>query len=154
MVWLAVCSKGVSPMMIFDKGIVNHDRYIKEVLPVALKYGNHVFRNDWTFQQNGATSHTHRLTQEWCHDNFPAFIDKDHWAPNSPDLYPLDYCVWDEFAKFIDWNKVTSKATVILELKNAVKKIRKDVVVLGPIDCIACLKIMETAQDNKNIYVL
>ena len=43
MVWLGVCSKGVSPLVIFEQGTVDHDRYIKEVLPVALKYGNHIF---------------------------------------------------------------------------------------------------------------
>lgn len=88
--WLAVCSKCVSPMVTFDKGTLNHDRYIKEVLPVALKYGNHVFRNDWISQQDGDTSHTHRLIQGWCHDNFPAFIGKDHWPSNGLDLNPLD----------------------------------------------------------------
>ena len=61
-------------------------------------------------------------------DNFPAFIDKDHWPPNSPDLNPLDYCIWDEFVKVINWNKVTSKTTLIQELKKTVKKIRKDIV--------------------------
>jgi hypothetical protein len=61
-------------------------------------------------------------------DNFPAFIDKDHWPPNSPDLNPLDYCIWDEFVKVINWNKVTSKPTLIQELKRAVKKIRKNIV--------------------------
>ncbi|CAF1557631.1 unnamed protein product, partial [Adineta ricciae] len=50
---------------------------------------------------------------------FPGFIDKDHWPLNSPDLNPLDYCIWDEFVKVIDWNKVTSKPTVIQELKHA-----------------------------------
>ena len=75
MVWLAVCSKGASPLVIFKKGTVDHDRYIREVLPVALEYGNKVFGNDWTFQQDGAKPHTHRLTQEWCRNNFPSFID-------------------------------------------------------------------------------
>ena len=56
------------------------------------------------------------------------FIDKDHWPPNSPDRNPLNYCIWDEFVKVINWNKVTSKATMIQELKHAVKKIRKNVV--------------------------
>ena len=50
MVWLAVCSKGVSRLVIFEQGTVDHDRYMKEVLPVALRCGNHVFGNDWTFQ--------------------------------------------------------------------------------------------------------
>ncbi|CAF4754971.1 unnamed protein product, partial [Rotaria socialis] len=62
------------------------------VLPVALKYGNELFGNDWIFQQDNATPHTHILTQQWCQEHFPTFIDKDHWPPNSPDLNPLDYC--------------------------------------------------------------
>ena len=113
MVWLAVCSKGVSPLVIFEQGTVDHPRYIEEVLPVALKYGNIVFGKDWTFQQDGAKPHIHHLTQQWCRDNFPGFIDKDHWPPNSPDLNSLDYCIWDEFANIIDWNKATSKETLI-----------------------------------------
>ena len=43
MIWLGVCSKGVRPLVILDKGTIDHDRYIKEVLPVAIKYGNKVF---------------------------------------------------------------------------------------------------------------
>ncbi|CAF1366313.1 unnamed protein product [Adineta ricciae] len=123
-----VCSKALSPLVIFEQRTVDRDRYIKEVLSVALKYGNHVFGNDWTFQQDGARPHTHRITQQWCHSNFPGFIDKDHWPPNSPNLNPLDYYIWDEFVKVIDWNKVTSKPTMIQELKRAVKKIRKEAV--------------------------
>jgi hypothetical protein len=36
MIWLAACSEGVSPLLIFEKGTVDHARYIKEVLPIAL----------------------------------------------------------------------------------------------------------------------
>ena len=57
MVRLGACSKGISPLVIFQEGTVDHAGYIMEVLPVALKYGNKVFGNDWTFQQDGATSH-------------------------------------------------------------------------------------------------
>jgi inhibitor of nuclear factor kappa-B kinase subunit alpha len=108
MVWLGVCFKGVSPLVIFESGTVDHDRYIKEVLSVALKYGNDMFGNDWTFQQDGAKPHIHAKSQEWCVNNFPSFIDKDHWPPNSPDLNPLDYCIWNEFAQAIKLNTVTS----------------------------------------------
>ncbi|CAF4691140.1 unnamed protein product [Rotaria socialis] len=94
------------------------------VLPVALKYGNELFGNDWIFQQDNATPHTHILTQQWCQEHFPTFIDEDHWPPNSPDLNPLDYCIWDEFVGHINWNNVQSKVTLIRELKRAVKKIR------------------------------
>ncbi len=128
MVWLAVCSKGVSPLVIFEKGTVDHDRYIREVLPVALKFGNDMFGNGWIFQQDGAKPHIHAKSQEWCANNFPSFIDKDHWPPNSPDLNPLDYCIWNEFAELIDWDAVTSKKTPISAVKRAVRKISQDVV--------------------------
>ena len=60
--------------------------------------------------------------------NFSSFINKDHWPPNSPDLNPLDYSIWDEFVHAIKWDKVTSKKTLIEELKKSVKKIRTEVV--------------------------
>ena len=65
MIWLGVCSKGVRPLVILDKSTIDHDRYIKDVLPVAIKYGNKGFGDDWTYQQDNATPHTHNLTQEW-----------------------------------------------------------------------------------------
>ena len=64
MVWLGVCSKRLSALVIFENGTVDHDRYINEVLPVALKYGNSIFGNDWTFQQDGAKPYFHEKTQE------------------------------------------------------------------------------------------
>ncbi|CAF3942807.1 unnamed protein product, partial [Rotaria magnacalcarata] len=36
MVWLGVCSNGVTPLVIFDPGTVDHAEYIQKVLPVAL----------------------------------------------------------------------------------------------------------------------
>jgi len=54
----------VSTLVIFEQGTVDHAPYIKQVLPVSFKYGNHVFGKDWTFQQDGARPHTHQLTQQ------------------------------------------------------------------------------------------
>jgi hypothetical protein len=39
MVWLGAGSLGLTPLIIPDKGTVDHQRYISEVLQVALKYG-------------------------------------------------------------------------------------------------------------------
>ena len=64
MVWLAVCSQSVSPLIIFDDGTLNHVRYINEVLPVALQYENKVFGNHWTFQQDSGRPHIHVKTQQ------------------------------------------------------------------------------------------
>lgn len=125
MVWLGACTKGVTPLVILD-GNVDHRVYIKKVLPVARKFGNECFGDRWTFQQDGARAHTHHLSQDWCTDHFPSIIDKEHWPPNSPDLNPLDYFVWDEFVHQMNWKNVRSKKSLIAELKRAVKRIRLD----------------------------
>ena len=127
-VWLAVCSEGVAPLVLFEKGTRDHHRHIKEVLSVTLRYQNSKFGNNWIFQQDNRTSHTHQETQDWCCQHFPSFIIKDTWLANTPDLNPLDYCIWEEFAQAISWNKVTWKSLLIAELKLSVKKIRLYVV--------------------------
>ena len=128
LLWLGVCSKGVTPLVIFDEGSVDHQRYIREVLRVAADYGKKVFGNNWTFQQDGARPHTHHLSQQWCQDNDPCFFDKDRWPANSPDLNPLDYSIWNELVHAIQWHRVTSKTTLIEELKRAVHRIRDETV--------------------------
>ena len=64
MVWLAVWSEGVAPLLLFEKDTLDHHRYIKEVLPVAPRYGNSKFGNNCTFQQDNGTLHTHQETRE------------------------------------------------------------------------------------------
>ena len=59
---------------------------------------------------------------------FLIFLDMDTWPANSPDLNPLDYCIWDEFVQAINWDKVTWKSSLIAELKRGVKKIHLYVV--------------------------
>ena len=77
--------------MISEDGTMAAERYIEEILPVALKCGNKMFGNNWTYHQNGARSPIDSLSQRWCADHFPTFIPKNRWSPNSPDLCPLDY---------------------------------------------------------------
>ena len=47
-----------------------------------------------TLQQDGATSHTTRLVQDWCKDNFKLFWPKKLWPPSSLDLNPMDFGIW------------------------------------------------------------
>ena len=51
MVWLGVCSKCLTSLVILDVGSLDHDKYIKKVLPVAKKCGNKMLENDWTFNK-------------------------------------------------------------------------------------------------------
>ena len=59
MVWVGACSKELTPLIILDEGTMDHRRYIDEILPVALKYGNESFGDNGTFQQDGVKPHTH-----------------------------------------------------------------------------------------------
>ena len=76
MVWLGA---GVSPLVIFEEGTVDHERYTQEVLPVVLKFGNDMFGDNWMFQQDGGRPHIHQKTEDWCRTHLPCFIDKNHW---------------------------------------------------------------------------
>ncbi|CAF2082706.1 unnamed protein product [Rotaria magnacalcarata] len=128
MVWLGACSAGLTPLVILDKTSVNHEIYIKEVLPVALNFGNKMLGDQWTYQQEAATPHTHQLTQEWCARHFASFMPKDRRPANSPDLNPLDYCICNELVQAMDWGRVQTKLTLIEELKRSVKKIKPEIV--------------------------
>ena len=77
-VWLGVCSQGVRPLLVFDQGVVDHARYIDDVLPVALEHGNRTFGEHVILRQDCAKPQIHHLTQTWCLYNFPSLIDKDH----------------------------------------------------------------------------
>ena len=55
--------------------------------------------NDFIFQQDGAPSHTSRITQEHLDANTPELIGKDDWPSLSPDLNPMNYHVWDSLSE-------------------------------------------------------
>lgn len=102
MVWAAVSSEGRSPLVFIDKGVkINKEVYVKEILEGALvPWTNSLYSDgDWTFQQDGATSHTANITQRWCKDHCPRFLPKEEWPPCSPDLNVLDFCVWSVLEK-------------------------------------------------------
>ena len=47
----------------------------------------------WMFQQDGATSHTAHVIQNWCRDNLPRFWPKEMWPPCLPDLNPMHFSI-------------------------------------------------------------
>lgn len=42
MVWLGACTKGLTPLVVIEKGTVNQEVYMEKILPVAKKFGNSV----------------------------------------------------------------------------------------------------------------
>ena len=66
---------------------VDHVRYIGNVLPVALKYGNDILGIYWTFQQDAPTPNV----QQWCKKNF------HRRGSLASKRSRLKYSIWDEF---------------------------------------------------------
>ena len=57
MMWLGVCGQDLFVPMIFDDGSMDIQRYINEVLPIALESGNRMLENVCICQQDGARPH-------------------------------------------------------------------------------------------------
>ena len=56
---------------------------------------------DWIFEQDCASAHTSHLAQEWLKERLPRFIPKNDQPPNSPDMSPGDYYLWDQLKKSV-----------------------------------------------------
>ncbi len=138
------CGEGLTVPVIMEDGTMDAERYIDEVLPIALKSGNKMLENDWTYQQDGARPHTHHLSQKWRADHFSDFIPKDRWPPNSPDLCPLDYSLWNELAESMDWDNIKTKVT------RSVKKIKKEKILHSVLDFTVRLRLI---QKNGGDYI-
>ena len=57
---------------------------------------------NFIFQQDGARSHTSKHTMAYLDNNLPDEADvllPEDWPPHSPDLNPLDYCIWSSLAR-------------------------------------------------------
>ena len=96
MVWGVISKSWKSPLIFVKEGVkVNTDSYVNDILTPALASMKEKFKNKFfTFQQDGAPSHTSKKTQKWCKEHFPSFWTKDLWPPSLPDLNPMDFCVW------------------------------------------------------------
>ena len=60
----ACSSKSLILLVILDEGTVDHSRYIKNVLPVAVKSTSKVFGDKWISEQDGANPHRGHLREE------------------------------------------------------------------------------------------
>ncbi|CAF4957938.1 unnamed protein product, partial [Rotaria socialis] len=87
MVWLGACKEGLTTPIIFKPGeTLTHKNYIDIVLPHALAEGQRLLGEDFIYQQDNATPHTHKDSLTWIRNNFSRFIDETKWPPNSPYL--------------------------------------------------------------------
>ena len=79
MVWAAISKTWTSPLIFVEQGVkINSDHYINNILVPALEEMKKHFKDQpFTFQQDGAPTHTSRKTQDWCQRHFPRFWSKE-----------------------------------------------------------------------------
>lgn len=97
MVWAGVSSCGKkSPLIFIPEGVkVNQHVYLDMLKSQVLPWiEGEVWEGSYCFQQDGASSHTAKLVQEWCKKNFEHFWAKEDWPPSSPDLNVMDFAMW------------------------------------------------------------
>ena len=105
MVWASIMLGKKWPIVALEYpggkgGGMNKERYISQVLVAHVKpFYDQVEkeRPGVVFQQDGAPSHTAKLTQKWFTGNEVILFPH---PPNSPDLNPIEP-VWHELLKFI-----------------------------------------------------
>ena len=125
MVWAGLSIYGsTKPFFLGKKETVNTANYTHKILPFAKNEGQRLFgRRQYIFQQDGAPAHTANKSQKWCEKNFPKFIPKQKWPPNSPDLNPLDYYFWNAVVTRMNTKKIKNREDLIKEIENGFEKV-------------------------------
>ena len=102
MVWAGVSAEGKTQLVFVPQGCkINAQTYEEHILqPVVKNLRRDMFQgSQFLFQQDGAPAHTSRRAQEWLQNNVPDFLAREEWPSSSPDLNPMDFCVWSVLEK-------------------------------------------------------
>ena len=81
----------MKPFFVNDRGLkVNSKNYVKHLKKELFPAIKKVYpRNDWIFMQDGASSHTANVTQDFLKETLrKRFVKKTEWPPSSPDTNP------------------------------------------------------------------
>jgi len=98
MVFVAVWPGGNSGLVVLPSGFkITAASYIEHCLKPLLES----LPEDWNqkqviFHQDLAPAHRAKKTQEFLKSKLPRFVPAPETPPSSPDLNPLDYCLWSE----------------------------------------------------------
>ena len=113
--WSVIVSVGISKLSLTDLIFVhpwvkiNGGYYCdmlvsQQLLPVM----RDVSGNFLIFQQDSAPAHRARETVRFLEQSTPTFILPDLWPPNSTDLNPVDYKIWDDIKQQVHQSQLHS----------------------------------------------
>jgi len=112
MMSVAVSKMGVTELMFVDPGVkVNGQCYrsvlmSQQMIPAIKQVAGDTF----VFQQDSAPAHRARDTIQLLQREreTPDFIGPDLWPPNSPDLNPVDYKIWDVMQQRVNQSRINN----------------------------------------------
>ena len=120
MVSVAISKVGKTSIFFVDPGTkVNAPYYcdvlLKQMIPEMNKFAK---RREYLFMQDGARAHTAKLSIDMLSSQkYLKLLEPHHWPSNSPDLNPVDFCVWGILERNVYRGR---KITCIEELKDAI----------------------------------
>ena len=123
MVSVGVSQHGKTSIFFIDPGVkVNGEYYRKDLLSKMIPQMSKLTNGDYIFQQDGARAHTAKETISFIEEKMPDYVPPEMWPPNSPDLNPVDYGIWESLSQKVYRNQITD----IESLKKALKKAWKE----------------------------
>lgn len=111
MIWGCMSRSSVGRIAVLD-GIINADRYIREVLETKLLQSAKDMFGDggnFIFQQDGAPCHTAKKSMQWFRDNGVEVLS---WPGNSPDLNPIEN-LWARLKKLVSAIRPSNRQQLI-----------------------------------------
>lgn len=116
-VWGGISQRGPTDLIEYHS-TVDTEQYI-DILEKAQPSITRLFGNrSFCFQQDGATAHTSKRTQDWIKKNFKHFIPKEDWPGNSPDLNPIEN-IWAYIEKEVHAKPVRTVTQLRRRIFNA-----------------------------------
>ena len=119
MVSIAVSKVGKSSIFFVESGAkVNGAYYREKLLPSMIPEMDRLTGyQPYVFMQDGARSHTVNETVRFLNQQrYLTLLPPNMWSPNSPDLNPVDYCVWSTLVR----NVYRGRFENTIELKKAI----------------------------------
>ncbi|CAF4341426.1 unnamed protein product [Rotaria magnacalcarata] len=65
----------------------------------------------------------HLTDQSYQDKLLPFYKEEEKWPPNSPELNPLDYFIWDNISNHVKYHKVKTINDLRQEVEKAMKKV-------------------------------
>ncbi len=95
---------------------LDSETYMKYLRENIFPWARRTYGESWWLQQDGASCHTSRITQDMLTSEAPGFFPKDCWPPHSPDAAPMDYAIFGRLKSMLSGIQFHSKN----QLKSAI----------------------------------